>query len=581
MNQPVFAEGRFYFKPWQCFAGAAFICVCITVVLQLTNIHPPFQEVPMGYDGDSLAVLANLKAASEGGIHPFLPIRVKRLNAPFQAEWSDIPMSEFVFWLPSLLVPAFGLFQAANLFVLLALIGAGLAFYFSALSMGSKILPACVFGVLFGLAPYAFVRHLEHLMLTLYFVVPIYVYCVYKLWGREAQDLTKSQVCILCVLVLISSLFMPYYWAMFLVLLTFVTLGHLVNLSFRSIVFCGLVGVAALLGFLLQNLDTIFYQLAQGKNSYAFGRDLWWMVKFGLYLPDIIFPKFHQLPLIEFLTGKDYHWKIPEPLQGESQTAYIGVLPLTGLGLLIFRGLANASAGRQIKDPALFWFAIVTFCFAVVGGLNYLLGAFGFQFLRASNRYSIFLATIGLFYLSLLLSKWKIPKYGLAFVCGVILPLGLYDQIPKIPDWLASKRANAAKQFLSDQEFFPEMEKMLKHGSMVFQLPVHSYPEMGSVHEMGDYEHFRPYLHTSSLKFSYGGVRGREGFDWQSNLDFRNPLLVRKVLIEKGFQIILINRRAYLDRGAELKALFESIGSKEVMSNEDFFVFQIEDSLSQ
>lgn len=539
------------------------------------NIKHFDKDIPASYNGDGLAVLASIKAAHEGYMLPFYPIKIGSLGTPESAQWSDVPFSEFVFWLPSFLVPWFGVFGAANLFVLLSLISAGLAFYFLACAMGSARALACMLGILFALLPYGFVRNVEHLMLTVYFVVPVFIYCAWKLWGKEGAKLSRRDVGWLCAMALGCSLFMPYYWAMFLVLLAFVAMGHLANLSLKGVAFCAVVGLAACLGFVLQNVDTFIFRLQEGANPEAFGRSLWWMVKFGLYLPDMLLPKFHQYLPWEQWAGKHYHWHIPEQIQGESQTAYIGVVAMIGLVILVIRGLARASAGKMPDQPALFWFAIVVFCFAVVGGVNYLLGAFGFQFLRASNRYSLFLAVIGLFYLALLLTRLKSKPVLLAIICAAILPIGIYDQIPKIPDWLRSQREQATESFLLDKEFFPEMERRLPDGAMVFQFPVHGFPENGPVHEMGDYEHFRPYLHTKNLRFSYGTVKGRKGSDWQAKLDDNKPLEVTTELAAKGFGHVLINRRAYVDQGEVLKNRLEGVGMREIMQNRDFFILEI------
>jgi phosphoglycerol transferase len=412
-------------------------------------------------------------------------------------------------------------------------------------------------------------------MLTIYFVVPVFIYCAWRLWGQEGAKLSRREVVWLSVMALGCSLFMPYYWAMFLVLLAFVAMGHVVNLSLKGVAFCAVVGLAACLGFVLQNVDTFVFRLQEGPNPEAFGRSLWWMVKFGLYLPDMILPKFHMYLPWEQWAGKNYHWKIPEQIQGESQTAYIGIIAVLGLGILVIRGLARASAGKMPDQPALFWFAVVVFCFAVVGGVNYLLGAFGFQFLRASNRYSLFLAAIGLFYLAMLLTRLRSRPVLLAIICAAILPIGIYDQIPKIPEWLRSQRQQATDRFLLDKEFFPEMERRLPDGAMVFQFPVHGFPENGPVHQMGDYEHFRPYLYTKNLRFSYGTVKGRKGSDWQAKLDANKPLEVTTELAAKGFGHVLINRRAYVDQGVGLKNRFESAGMREIMQNKDFFILEI------
>ena len=54
----------------------------------------------------------------------------------------------------------------------------------------------------------------------------------------------------------------------------------------------------------------------------------------------------------------------------------------------------------------------------------------------------------------------------------------------------------------------------LPPGAMVFQLPVMAFPEVAPAHNLGDYEHFRPYLATRALRFSYGMLKGRSRHRW-------------------------------------------------------------------
>jgi len=568
---------KFFFCRWRLALHLLLICCIASVICSVFFIFYKDaleDNLPLGYEGDTLAVLASIKAAEEGGVRPFAPIKIARLNAPEEAWWSDVPISEFVFWLPSILCPWLGLIQASSCFVCIAICLAGLAFYCSAVLIGVHPLPSATLAILYGLLPYAFVRNLEHVMLTLYFVVPLFILCAARLWGEDGSKRSLKEVGILGLVALLCSLFNPYYWAMFLILLAFVGIGQLAKFSVKGILFCLFVGVAACLGFILQNIDTFYFRFTEGANPSAVSRDLWWMIKFGLYLPDLLLPSTHRYGLLEFFGGKDYHWKIPPQIQGESQTAYIGILAACGLVLLVVVGFIRASAQSKKQQHFLFWFSLIVFIFSVVGGLNYLLGAFGFQMLRASNRYSIFLATFGLFYFGLLLSRMKSWPLLLG-VCFILLPLGIWDQIPEVPDWQKNQRQNAIERFRLDREFFPEMERRLPDGAMVFQFPVHAFPEMGPVHEMGDYEHFRPYLHTKNLRFSYGTVKGRTGSDWQAKLDDNKPLEVTTVLVAKGFGHVLINRRAYADQGEGLKKRLEGVGMREIMQNKDFFILEI------
>ena len=555
--------------------AVAFITAATLLIFSRFYSGSVSRHEPLGYDGDSLSVLAHIKASEEGGMKPlFQPVKIARLNAPYEAWWSDAPISKCVYWLPSRLSRFYGTFDASTWFVGIALCGAGITFYFSALALGGARIPSAAMGVLFALLPYGFVRNIEHLTLTLYFVVPVYILCVARLWGPEGATRSTKGIILMGVAVLLCSLFNPYYWAMFLVLLGFVGLGHLANKSWRGISATLVLGFSASLGFVLQNFDTFYFRWVEGANKAVISRDLWWMTKFGLYLPDLVLPPTHRWEAFQQLAGRDYHWKIPIQLQGESQTAYIGIIAVLGLGILMVGGLIRASAGRKSPQSPLFWFALIIFCFAVVGGANYLLGALGFQMLRATNRYSIFLAAIGLLYLVILLSRLSDRKILLTGICCVIVPIGLWDQIPRVPEWLRNQRSEAMDRFHMDSEFFPLMEKSLPAGASVFELPVMPFPENGPINNMGDYEHFRPYLHTKAMKFSYGTVKGRQHGLWQQELVIDKPADLLAVLRNKNFDAILINRRAYPDGGTKLEDDLEKNGASKLMENRDFYILR-------
>jgi len=92
----------------------------------------------------------------------------------------------------------------------------------------------------------------------------------------------------------------------------------------------------------------------------------------------------------------------------------------------------------------------------------------------------------------------------------------------------------------------------LPQNSMVFQLPVAAFPEISSIYQMVDYEHFRSYLFTRTLHYSYGTNKGRGDADWQMALSKLSPADMATKLEAYGFGAIMINRKGYEDKGARL-----------------------------
>ena len=66
--------------------------------------------------------------------------------------------------------------------------------------------------------------------------------------------------------------------------------------------------------------------------------------------------------------------------------------------------------------------------------------------------------------------------------------------------------------------FTEAVEKRLPEGAMIFEEPIMDYPEQ-MTSTVTSYEHFRPYLFSQTLRFSFGGEKGRPLADWQHQLD--------------------------------------------------------------
>lgn len=532
---------------------------------------------PIYYTGDSLKTLAQIQAIGEGTPALVFPKTVARLNAPSEAWWSDYPHSDLIFWLSGCTAKLSGSFIAANLAVWICLILASATFYGVAYAMGIQPVWAAALGTLFALSPYGFVRQLEHLILTAYFVVPLILWIAWRLFlaGETGEKISQKEGGILLALSFVCGLFNPYYLAVIFLFLGFLAMGGLYSRRWTQLFWIGGIAGVALLGFFIQNMDHFLIQAKHGANPGAISRELWWMTKFGLYLPDMVLPRFHQSEWLRVVGGRNYHFRIPEALAGESQTAYIGFAALLGLAGLLLVNFAQLFGGKKRCFDPLFLFALVLFLFAVTGGLNYLAGAFGMQLFRASNRYSIFFMAIGLLVLGLFLSKFLPQKWWTCCLACAALAFGLWDQIPYVPDWQKNERAEGRKRFQQDRIFFPKVEESLPENAKIFQLPVHFFPEMGKVHEMEDYEHFRPYLHTKKLHFSYGTIKGRAHMRWQEGLDFLgNPAKSLSDLVERGFAAILVNRRAYQDKAEKLSEIFREQGWTLQMENGDFLLFE-------
>jgi hypothetical protein len=147
---------------------------------------------------------------------------------------------------------------------------------------------------------------------------------------------------------------------------------------------------------------------------------------------------------------------------------------------------------------------------------------------------------------------------------AAILAVGLADQFRTPPSTTEILRVRA--DVLADKKFAGEMESKLPNGSMVFELPVWDYPEAPEVNQMTDYEHFRPYLYTQNLRYSYGSDKGRARERWQREAEQMGPQGLKIILERYGFAAVVVNRKAYADHGTSLIEGLKPSGGAEVIA---------------
>ena len=201
----------------------------------------------------------------------------------------------------------------------------------------------------------------------------------------------------------------------------------------------------------------------------------------------------------------------------------------------------------------------IVLCFST-GGLNAILGSLGFTLFRTGCRYSVVILAIVLLYAAQRLTALQTQmeeenRDGTARMlfqaaAAALCLLILWDQVPRSPT--AEQRATIARQVEADREFVAKMEEALPKDAMVFQLPIMEFPE-APASGVASYEHFRPYLYSKNLRFSFGSAKGRDREKWQQQL---SPMPIDKAVQEikdRGFAAIYLNRNGFTDRGKEIE----------------------------
>ena len=155
----------------------------------------------------------------------------------------------------------------------------------------------------------------------------------------------------------------------------------------------------------------------------------------------------------------------------------------------------------------------------------------------------------------------------------LILVAGLYDQtMPSCRD--CNYKIKAA--FNADRSFIEKIESALPDGSAVYQLPYMPFPETHPLYLLSDYSLLIGFLHSRSLHWSYGGMKGRQGDLFYRALAQQTIEKQIDVVRRLGFSGIYVDRRGFENNGDQMiEQLTHLIGPPTLVRNDgeiDFFI---------
>jgi len=508
-----------------------------------------------GRESDTIGMLANFRAAADGNYRVMGRKSIPELGAPEVAEWADIPVVEEIpLFLTGFLARCVGIFAALNLKLLLAHLLAGATFYLVGRYLGCSRAWAFLGGLAYGLASFLFSESPHHSIVAYAWHVPLFL----VVWRWVSDDgglaLGSRRFWVAAVVAFITGLQNVYYTNIFCQLTLLA--GFLAMLRCRNwrplISAFAVIGFAAL-AFFMMGLDTWVYQWQNGKNPVAIERPYHWLEVYSLKPVDLLIPSpAHQ---VEFFRSFASFHNARTAIINEG--AYLGIL---GIGALLWIfGLSVFRAVRKSPEPfpPELWQILWIFAAFGTGGLNSIAGIFGFTFFRAGYRAVIVIQAIALMFFAKEATRLLPAGSPLArLIVPLLACLVFLDQVPK-PKTALERKAIAA-QIDSDRAFTLAMEEALPEGAMVLQLPPMDFPE-APVPGITPYEHLRPYLFSSSLRYSFGGVKGRQPNPWiepylKGDLD-----AILATAKEQGFSGIMVNRRGFPDGG---ESLFQALSSR-------------------
>ena len=520
-------------------------------------------QYPPLYRGDALYELGIIRAASFGYYCPGLWKTVPTLGAPDRANWSDYPQTEdlhYAFF--GVLAALLGLMPAANLALLIAFVLNGIGFYWACRLLHYRILWSLIGALLYACSHYAYARGFGHLELTYYAHLPLAIVATWWLASGAVTSITTKRAVLVLAIAACSGFQNAYYSYILAQLIGLSILVNIVRIrkdraQFHTARIGGVALAVLLLGLLLGNIDTITYKWSHGPNLTILSRTYGDAERLALKPIELFLPYHRDWTLINDIHAQYLRDAV---FVGEFWAPYLGVVGIFGLIALAVFSFVRAAHRSKVSSgmPVGAWQVGWVFLLSVAGGINSIVAFCGFPLFRATNRYSIVILTIVLLFFVRMMTLWT-RRWSLATqtcLALAILCVGLIDQV------FSKDVADLRSRLDSDRKFCAILESKLPPGSAIFQLPVAEYPERGAIGKMGDYEHLRPFLYCSSLRFSYGDDKGRKPADsWDQKIEAMRGSAAIAQLREKAFVAVIINRDGYVDRGDALVSRLEVAGA--------------------
>lgn len=535
----------------------------ILILIWIMKLWQADLRIPFVYNGDALFNSMLIKGIIDNGwlLHNHF------VGMPAGLYMCDFPHSDNFHFLIIKLITlftsnwAFGM----NLFFLL---GSPLTTV-SALYVFRKFnlsFPSSIVGsLLYSFLPYHFIQAEAHLFLASYYIIPLVVMVILWVFSGDLGSLSHDGInkrgkfklthnkfwpsVIICILAASSGI----YYAFFSLVFLFVagTSASFLKKKMDPLVLSGILMGLILLGILINVSPNLICRYQQGMNE-SFIRIPEGAEVLGMKIAQLLLPvEGHRIPLLSNIKS---HYNSSAPLVNENHSSSLGAIGSVGFLVLIIY-LFCRNGNELMRNLSLLNISGVLF--ATIGGFGSLFAYVVTPQFRSINRLSIFIAFFSLFAVVILLDRFSMKYVRLrlssfdyyGFLFGITI-LGILDQTPR---HFTPPYAWMRAEYSNDANFISTIEASVPENSMIYQLPYVPFPESSPVYRMIDYDHFRAYLHSKTLRWSYGAMKTRDGDLWQ---EWVNPKPLNdflEIISQVGFRGIYIDRYGYPDGASQIE----------------------------
>lgn len=569
------------------------ITLCIVILIWIMQLWKADIGIPFTYYGDALLCESLIKGLVDNGWY----LHNSFLGAPDGQYLYDFPVNAnldiAIMKIISVFIP--NSVAIINIYFLLTFILTTILTMLVLRHFNVSYSVSILGSLLYSFVPYHFLRGIGHLTLAAYYMIPAIVMVI--LWASMSSDRLISLVetrsgtkrlnrkslmmIIICLLISSSFIYYPFFSCFFLLIAGIINSisTHNKYSLLTSFILISLI----ILGVLANASPSIIYMLENGKNQEVAMRSPIESEIYGLKIAQLLMPiNGHRIPWVAIIPN---YYNNAAPLVNENQVASLGLIGSMGFLILIIWILYLICSGTNFKKyymlNNLSVFNLYGLLLATIGGFGTVFAGLALPEIRCYNRISIFIAFFSLFAIVLILDEFS-KRYVRsntsrllfsAFIC-LALAAGVFDQTSEsfVPPYDSIR-----SEYLNDEYFIKNIEAVMPENAMIFQLPYVPFPESPPVYKMDDYSHFRAYLHSKDLRWSYGTIKGRQGDRWQrmvANMPVDDML---KALSQAGFEGIYIDTYGFEDGGTKLISEIKEVLATEplVSDNQRFCFFEM------
>ena len=544
------------------------VCVIITCVFVVwgQRLDQVDWRAPFSYTGDTLLILPLVKSFIETGTQ----WHNDRLGAPGIQEIYDFPVIDnfhfAMIWLLSFVDNDPTLIF--NIYHILTYPLTTITAMIVARQLGMSTLASGATAILYTFLPYHYIRAEAHYFLAAYYIVPLTI--LVTIWiasgptpfirrnetGKQRLSLWNGQALAVMLIAILTATAGAYYAFFGCALLAMAT-------CYQFVIQRSVLAVASSLSVILmiatvgviQHIPAMRHQLANGNNSAPHLRISEEAEIYGLKMSQLILPTENHRNIYMNRIQSAVSTSLDRPVNNsDNRAAALGMVGSVGfLTLLVLAILPIQKNPLLSSVSALTLFA---FLLGTVGGYSAIFAHLISPQVRAYARIVVYLAFLSLFVvmwgLDRVLTIPKLQRYRLVnniirlAIFASVVGVGIWDQTNRF--WfrrvIIQHRVPSAISYNQDVAYFRLVEEKLP-GGCVFMLPMIPYPESKVVEQLAMYEHVRGYIHTKTLRWSFGAMRGREVDLWQREVATLPVKDMLDKLVIRGFDGLFIDRRGY------------------------------------